>query len=225
MDVLAIIGLAALLLVKEIGVPLPIPGDLLIVGAGVSLAGDPLAALKALAILLVAGYVGASIQFLAARGVLRRPLLNGLARIGVTEDRLEVLAAGFRRTGGRGVALARMTPGIRIAAIPAAAFATLPFAVFLPGLMVGNGVFVGAHFGIGYLLGTSAAEYLEAAGPFKFAAVVGVSLVAAVVGWLVLRRRMAPTTTETAYACWADCSCPACVVLVSASGSRGSRPG
>lgn len=99
MDVLAVIGLAALILVKETGVPLPVPGDLLIVGAGVSLAGDLPAAITVLAILLVAGYVGGSIQFLAARGILRRPLLAGLGRIGVTEERLEGLAGGLRRSG------------------------------------------------------------------------------------------------------------------------------
>lgn len=221
MDVLAVIGLAALILVKETGVPLPVPGDLLVVGAGVSLAGDLPAAITVLAILLVAGYVGGSIQFLAARGILRRPLLAGLGRIGVTEERLEGLAGGLRRSGTRGVALARMTPGIRIAAIPAAALATVPFVAFLPGLIAGNSAFVGAHFSIGYLLGTSAAEFLETAGPFKLVAVAAISLLAAVVGWLVLRRRITPARTETAYACWADCSCPACVVVVSVAGSRG----
>lgn len=225
MDVLAVIGLATLILVKEIGIPLPIPGDLLIVGAGVSLAGDPAAALTVLAILLVVGYVGASIQFLAARGVLRRPLLLGLGRIGITETRLDGLADGLRRSGARGVALVRMTPGIRVAAIPAAAVAALPYAVFLPGLIAGNSVFVGAHFGIGYLLGTSAADFLDSVGPFKLVAVIAISVVAAVAGWLVLRARVAPPAPETAYACWADCSCPACVAVVSIVGTRAPRPG
>jgi membrane protein DedA with SNARE-associated domain len=215
MDVLAVIGLAALILVKEIGVPLPVPGDLLIVGAGVSLAGDLPVAIGVLAVLLVAGFIGSSIQFLAARGLLRRPLIAGLGKIGVTEEGLEVLAAGMRRSGARGVALARMTPGIRIAAIPAAALATLPFLVFLPGLVAGNAVFVGAHFGIGFALGSYAAEFLEAAGPFKLIAVIAISAVAAAAGWLVLRRRIARLQPKSAYACWADCSCPACVVVVS----------
>ena len=220
MDFLAVAGLAAVILVKEAGVPLPVPGDLLILGAGVSLATDVPAAVAVLAVLLVAGYLGGSIQFLAARGFLRRPLLAGLGRIGVTEERLEGLADRMRRSGARGVALARMTPGIRIAAIPAAALATVPFLVFLPGLMAGNGVFVGAHFGIGFVLGSSAAEFLESAGPLKLVAVIALSAVAAVAGWLVLRRQIAPVQTETAYACWADCSCPACVVAVSVGRRR-----
>ena len=38
MDALAIAGLAALILVKEAGVPIPVPGDLVVIGAGVALA-------------------------------------------------------------------------------------------------------------------------------------------------------------------------------------------
>jgi membrane protein DedA with SNARE-associated domain len=218
-DVLAVIGLAGIILAKEIGVPIPLPGDLLIVGAGVSVAGDLPAAIIVLGVLLAAGYVGSSIQFLAARGVLRRPLLAGLGKIGVTEEALESLAGEMRRSGTRGVALARMTPGIRIAATPAAALAAMPFLVFLPGLMLGNGVFVGAHFGIGYLLGAYATEFLENAGPFKLVAIVAITAVAAVAGWVVLRRRMAAARNETAFACWADCSCPACVALVGVAGA------
>lgn len=40
MDLVAAHGLAALLLVKEAGVPISIPGDLLVIGAGVATAGD-----------------------------------------------------------------------------------------------------------------------------------------------------------------------------------------
>jgi hypothetical protein len=63
------------------------------------LVGNLPAAVSVLAILLVAGYIGGSIQFLAARGVLRRPLLAGLGRIGLTEERLEGLPLGMRRSG------------------------------------------------------------------------------------------------------------------------------
>src|SRR5262245_53762214 len=63
MDVLAIAGLAALVLVKEIGVPLPVPGDLLIIGAGATLAGDLPGAGAVLALILLAGFIGSSVQF------------------------------------------------------------------------------------------------------------------------------------------------------------------
>ena len=38
MDALALAGLVALLFIKEAGVPVPVPGDLLVIGAGVAAA-------------------------------------------------------------------------------------------------------------------------------------------------------------------------------------------
>ena len=58
MDIAAALGLAALLFVKEAGVPIPIPGDLLVLGAGVASAGNPAGAVVALVTILVAGYLG-----------------------------------------------------------------------------------------------------------------------------------------------------------------------
>ena len=76
MDALAVLGLAGLLLVKEAGVPVPIPGDLLVIGAGVATGGEPTSALAILAVILVAGFAGGGLQFLMARGALR-PMLVG----------------------------------------------------------------------------------------------------------------------------------------------------
>jgi hypothetical protein len=64
MEPLAIAGLALLILAKEAGVPLPIPGDIVIIGAGATLAGDLFGAGAVLAIILAAGFIGASVQFL-----------------------------------------------------------------------------------------------------------------------------------------------------------------
>jgi membrane protein DedA with SNARE-associated domain len=61
MEDLAILGVIGLILVKELGVPLPMPGDLLIIGAGAYLTSDLGAAGLALAAILIAGYLGASV--------------------------------------------------------------------------------------------------------------------------------------------------------------------
>jgi membrane protein DedA with SNARE-associated domain len=215
MDALAIAGLATLLLVKEAGVPIPVPGDLLVIGAGVALAGDPPQAVAVLLVILVVGYVGGTIQFVLARRVLRRPLLAALARIGVGESRVEALAARLRRSGARGVALARMTPGVRIAAVAAAGLAAIPFAAFLGGLVAGNGVFVAGHFALGYVLGASAAELIAGAGGIGLlVAAGGVLAVVGAVGWAVLRRSRRPAADAGATpADWADAACPACLTV------------
>ena len=212
MDPAAILGLALLILVKEAGVPLPVPGDLVIIGAGATLAGDLPAGGAVLAVILAAGFIGASIQFLLFGSALRRPLLAALAKLGIGEERLRGLSDRFRAGGSPAVAVARMTPGVRIGVIPAAALASIPFLVFLPGVVVGNGVFVTAHFGLGFVFGSYASAFIESA---SWPIIAAVGLVAlAVAGFLVLRARRRATTTSDTYECWSDCSCPVCVAIV-----------
>ena len=215
MDALAIVGLAAVLLVKEAGVPIPVPGDLIVIGAGVALAGDPSLALVVLVLILAVGYVGGSVQFLLARRVLRRPLLAALARVGVGEARVEVLAARLRRSGARGVAVARLTPGVRIAAIVAAGLAAIPYAAFLAGLVAGNGVFVAGHFALGYVLGASATEVIARAGGIGLVLVAGIVLaLVGAVGWAVLRRwRRGRREEPPSIGDWTDAACPACLAV------------
>ena len=215
MDVLALAGLAGFILVKEIGIPLPVPGDLIIIGAGATLAGDLPGAGAVLTVILLAGFVGASVQFFLFGTALRRPLLAALDRLGVGQERLEGLSGRFRSRGTRAVAVTRMTPGVRIGVIPAAALAALPYTVFLPGIVVGNGVFVTAHFGAGFVFGGYAREIVS---QITNPAVVGVAvlIVLAVGGLIVLRRRAVRAKRTDTYECWADCSCPACVGIVAA---------
>src|SRR5262245_45732667 len=110
MDVVAIVGLAGFILLKEAGVPLPVPGDLFIIGAGAYVAGDVAGAGSVLAVILIAGFVGASIQFFVFGTAFRRPLLAALDRLGVGQARLEALAERFRTRGTLAVAMTRMTP-------------------------------------------------------------------------------------------------------------------
>lgn len=214
MDALAAIGLAGLLLVKEAGVPIPIPGDLLVIGAGVATAGDPTAAIAVLLMILVAGYVGGGVQFVVARGALRRPLISLLTRFGVSEARIEALADRLRRGGARGVAIARATPGVRVPAIAASGVAALPMRSFAPGLVAGNTLFVGAHFLLGFAVGLPAVALIQSAAP---ALAIGAFVVLAVlgaVGWLLVRRRRSAAAGVSAgYAAWSDAACPACLAV------------
>ena len=220
MDILAALGLAGLLLIKEAGVPIPIPGDLLVIGAGVATAGQPLAALTMLLVILVAGYAGGSIQFALARGALRRPLIALLTRFGVGVARIEALAERLRRGGARGVAVARATPGVRVPAIAASGVAGLPMRSFGPGLVAGNTIFVGGHFLLGFAVGVPAVALIQSAAPLLAVAAFVALAVLGAVGWLIVRGRRRGGATAgagdaggTGYAAWADAACPACVTL------------
>jgi membrane protein DedA with SNARE-associated domain len=222
MDAVALLGLAAILFIKEAGVPVPVPGDLLVLGAGVTADGDVAIAVAALIVILLAGYAGGSVQFLLARGALRRTLIGLLGRFGVSPERLDTMAGWLRRRGARGVAVARATPGLRIGAITACGLAALPFRGFLAGLVVGNAVFVGGHFVLGFIVGPTAIDIVAGSGIVAAGALAFLVLAAiGAVGWRALRRRGAapgrPTESGVAVgdalSGWLEGACPACLAL------------
>jgi membrane protein DedA with SNARE-associated domain len=234
-DGLAIAGLVGVLFLKEAGLPIPVPGDLLVIGAGIAASGLGAAAPLQLAAILLAGYAGGSVQYWIVRGALRDRFLAALARLGVPPQRLEALAGWLHRRGVRGVAVARATPGLRIGAVAASGIAGLPFrGVFLPGLVLGNGLFVGGHFALGYVAGPPALSFLSTAGSTALA-VVAVALLAGLgaVVWRALQRRRAaavvgagqvgPPAELPGWGSWAEASCPACLAITLVAGRRERR--
>lgn len=210
-DPAPLLALLGLILAKESGVPVPVPGDLVVIGAGVAASRGDLDPGVGLVLLVVASLIGGVIQYGLLRSVARPGLLRLLGRLG-SEERIERQTDRLRRRGAGSVAVARMTPGVRIVAIAASALAGIPAAAFIAGLAIGNGVFIAAHFGLGYLVGEPVLAVVGGAlGPV---AVAGIALAAiGVVGWFVLARRRAGSASGDlpAVAAWADACCPACL--------------
>ena len=210
-DPLPLLALAGLILVKEAGIPIPIPGDLVIIGAGVAAGRGDLEPIVALLAIIVASLVGGVTQFGLLRSVARPALVRLLTRLG-SVDRVERQTDRLQRRGARSVAAARMTPGVRIVAIAASALAGVPAAAFVAGLAIGNAVFIAAHFGLGFAIGEPVVALVGGAlGPL---AIVGIGVaVVGVVGWLLLSRRRTGLAKDglPAVMAWADACCPACL--------------
>ena len=206
------LGLAlivGILFIKEVGVPVPVPGDLLVIGLGVGAADGRFAPIVALGAAVAATIVGGCIQFGLVRGPGRGALLRLLRRFGVGEERLDRQAERFRRRGATAVAVARMTPGVRVVAVAAAALAAVPFARFAVGLGVGNGVFTTGHFALGMGFGAAAGGIV--AGLLAPLLVLLALAVVGIAGWAWIRRRRAATGSPAL--AWTDACCPACLVL------------
>jgi membrane protein DedA with SNARE-associated domain len=221
-DGLGLGGIAGLLFVKETGVPIPVPGDLVVLTAGVAAAGGSIDPVVGLVVIVTAGIAGGIVQFGLVRGPGRALLLGVLRRVGVPTARIDALAARLGRRGATGVAVARMTPGVRVVAIAAAAIAALGFGRFAAGLTVGNAVFVGGHFALGYVVGKPAIAVVSGAAGAA-AVVVGLAALGGVGWWLIAQRRRAgrgslPASPDVAS--WADAACPACLVLAVAGAER-----
>ena len=68
---------------------------------------------------LLAITLGGLAQFLLARGPARRVVVRYGNRLGLTEGRLDRVAARMRQGGPFGIGLGVLTPGLRTAVIPA----------------------------------------------------------------------------------------------------------
>ena len=215
-DFAPFLGFFGLFVIKELGIPIPIPGDLIVIGAGAAAARGEIDGATILIAIITASVVGGTIQFGLLKSVIRGRVIGFLTRF-AGEDRIEAQAARLRGSGARRVALARMTPGVRIPTIPAAALAAVPAPAFVVGLAVGNGFFIAAHFGLGYVVGE---EVAAAVSTFLVPIAIGV-VVLAIVGaivWTIMthrRRRAGVLPTE---AVWADACCPACLVAAAVKG-------
>jgi membrane protein DedA with SNARE-associated domain len=115
-------GLFGLLLAMEAGVPVPVPGDvvMLLVGERVSAGALPLwLAVAALELVAVAG---TATLFLLARGPARTLLARVGPRVGLTEARRARASALLERRGLPALATGRCTPGLRTVTVVAVAW-------------------------------------------------------------------------------------------------------
>ncbi len=125
-------GLFVFLLIEEAGVPLPLPGDTLIMYAGVrSRGGGTIAALAILLVAAAATLGSSALYWLARRG--GRPALARYGRfLHLHPDRVDRMEARFRRWGVWAIILGRLIPGLRTPTSVMAGLFAVPYRVFAP---------------------------------------------------------------------------------------------
>lgn len=212
LDTYGLAAVFAIMLLKEIGVPVPIPSDLIMLGAAARAAQGKFSLVAVFLAILIPMVVGGVIQFAIAKGPARAIIYRVGRYIGLTEARLDRAMETIRRGGVAAVILGLTTPGVRIATVPASGLAQLAWRTFAPGLIAGSSFFLAWHFAIGYL-GGLALLLLNLGLPVLI--VIGLGVIAlGVGGWLFVRARSKQKMSlPEIYNEWADASCPACVTI------------
>ena len=225
---LAIFGV---MLIKTIGVPIPIPGDVIIFTAAVRVAQGRLVGWEAYLAILVALLLGGLIQFMLARGPGRGLLYRFGRYIGLTKPRLDAAAEKIKKGGVPGLAIAILVPGVRGAAIMAAGLTGLVLRRFLIGLTLGSLLFLSLHFFLGYA-GGSVLFALGRILPLTTSIPLVLALLAAVYAlWVVAVRRQKAARAElqaaqseqdnaAALEVWHEGICPVCLALYTANQLR-----
>ncbi len=187
--------IVSILFFEELGVPSPIPGDLMMVLAGVRVAQgrEPLwLVLFAQEIATVLGATG--LFFLSRR--CGRPLVLRYGRfIHLGPESLARAERAIERRGGWAIVIGRFLPGLRIITPIAAGVLGLSFRAFLPALALGAFLYILLYTMIGVFVGPAALAFYD-----RVALPVGalLSLVALVAIFFFMRqvKRAAPAFTR-----------------------------
>jgi membrane protein DedA with SNARE-associated domain len=216
-----LVAACLIMLIKSIGVPIPIPGDVILLAMAARAADGKVLLWLAFVSLLVVVTVGGTVQYWLARGPARNLVLRYGGRLGITPERLARVAARVQRGGILGIGLAVLTPGVRTAAIPGCGLAGVRARVFVPGLALGSGLDLALHFALGFAGAGLLAAIVQ---PSPIVLALGLMLIG-LAGWLLIARRR-HMTRAVALNGWAQATCPVCLVLGSANAleSEGMTP-
>ena len=144
--------LFALIFVEELGVPLPLPGDVVVAYAGSQVKRSPLDALAIIGTVALAVTLGSSLLY----GVARRYGVAALARFGpflhLNPARVARMEGWFARHGAAAIVVGRLIPGLRIPTTIMAGVSGVPYRVFAPGTLVAAVIWSAVYYYAGAAL-------------------------------------------------------------------------
>jgi len=143
------LALFAIILLEEMGLPLPVPSDIVAIVASSQLPRSPGTAVTFIATITLAATCGASTLYSVCRwgGAAVRPKLERWLR--VRPDRIARTQRWFRRRGVVGILLGRLIPGLGTTTTIVAGLAAVPFAVFVPTAAVAAVIWSAGYYFLG----------------------------------------------------------------------------
>jgi len=150
-----------LLLIEEAGVPVPVPGDVLMLVLGVHARRGSVPLWQALAVMELATLIGSTVLYVGAQ-LAGRSLVYRYGRfIRLTPEHLDKVEVWLKHHGSRAVFLGRLVPGLRIVTAVGCGVFSVPFGVFFPAMGLGALVYILIYTLLGYFLGPPVLTLLE----------------------------------------------------------------
>src|ERR687885_1510193 len=149
------------LLIEEAGVPVPVPGDFLMLILGVRARTGDVSLWQAIAVMEAATVLGSTFLYAAAR-LAGRGLVYRYGRfVRLSPARLDRAERWLKQHGSRAVFLGRLVPGLRIVTAVACGVFSVPPLVFLPAMSLGALLYIVVYVLLGYFLGQPVLDLLE----------------------------------------------------------------
>lgn len=153
--------IALVLFVEELGIPIPIPGDLVMLLGGIRVAHGQDALWAVLLVEEAATVAGASLLFAGSRRFGRSFVTRYGRLVHLGPETLERAEARVRRHGGWAIVVARLVPGFRIITVVAAGVLGLPYRTVLPALACGAFLYLLIYTLLGLFVGPVVLAFME----------------------------------------------------------------
>ena len=142
-----------LILIEEAGLPVPVPGDFLMLGLGVHAREGGVPLWQALLVMEIATLVGASILYFVSLKAGRELVYRYGRYIHLTPARLDQAETWLRQRGSGAIVLGRLTPGLRMPTVIACGVFGVPYLRFLPSVALGAFLYILVYTLLGYFIG------------------------------------------------------------------------
>jgi membrane protein DedA with SNARE-associated domain len=182
------------LLIEEAGVPVPVPGDVLMLILGVHAGRDTTQFaflnpefLKAVGATWLGTIIGSSALYWVSRWAGRSLVYRYGRFIRLTPERLDFAERWLNKHGSLAVFVGRLVPGLRIVTAVACGVFDVPFRVFFPAMALGALLYIVVYTLLGYYLGDPVLRAMEKVHiPFGL---LGSLVPLALIMWWILRAR------------------------------------
>src|SRR5438445_3875590 len=149
------------LLIEEAGVPVPVPGDVLMLILGLHAREGSVPLWQAVGATWLGTIIGSTFLYFAARIAGRDLVYRYGPFIRLTPERLDRAERWLKHHGSRAVFLGRLVPGLRIVTAVACGVFEVPFTVFFPAMSLGALLYILVYTLLGYFFGQPVLSLLE----------------------------------------------------------------
>jgi membrane protein DedA with SNARE-associated domain len=154
------ISIFVVIALEEIGVPLPLPGDVFIAYAGHLVARGRIGAATAFLTIVGGSMVGASVLYYIARHY-GQPFVHRYGPyLHIKQKRLDMIERWFVQWGPLVIVLGRQIPGLRMVISVFAGVFGVPYRTFLASVALAAAIWAGTFLYIGYRLDSHLGPYM-----------------------------------------------------------------
>jgi membrane protein DedA with SNARE-associated domain len=179
-----------IMIIEETGIPMPIPGDGLLIFAGYLCSIGALSIGGSVAIVVLGALVGATVLYWVSRRGGRALVHKYGKYVRLDERRLDQLRGLFERLGSFGPGVARLIPGLRIYTSALAGLADIPYPIFILNVLWAGVAWSLCFLLIGYYFGNHWRDYLHLTHRFTLLTLMAGGLLLAGYIWLHRRKRI-----------------------------------